>query len=206
MTKTFAGNTVYVALGIASLIHTGAPTPRLLKSSISIIAFCVGSFFFGRFHAYFSPKRRWVLCASYAAQALFTGAAALIVTVYPPGAAETHSTKWNVLLPVILLAFQGCGQAITSRALNRDALISVVLTSAYCDLFSDLDLFAADNVERNRRAAAPLLLVVGAVVGGLFAYSSAGIAGAFWMAAGVKVLVALTWLFWPDEENDEYED
>lgn len=192
-------------MGIASLITTGAPTPRLLKSSISIIAFCVGSFFFGRFHAYFSPKRRWVLCASYAAQALFTGAAALIVTVYPPGA-ETQSAKWNVLLPVILLAFQGCGQAVTSRALNRNALISVVLTSAYCDLFSDVELFAADNVERNRRAAAPLLLIVGAVVGGLFAYGSAGIAGAFWMAAGVKVVIALAWLFWPDEEKYESED
>ena len=110
---------------------------------------------------------------------------------------------WNVLVPVILLAFQGCGQAVTSRALKRNALISVVLTSAYCDLFSDLELFAKDNVERNRRAAAPLLLIVGAIVGGLFASSSADIAGAIWIAAGLKLLMVFTWMFWPAEDEGE---
>ncbi|KAF4978482.1 hypothetical protein FDECE_18208 [Fusarium decemcellulare] len=193
------GNTVYVGLGLANLATT-APGPRLFKSAVSIAAFCLGSYFFALFHRSFSPKRRWVLCVSFAAQAVLTVAAALIVGAQPPGP-NTDSLAWNVLVPIALMAFQSCGQAVASRALRHDALISVVLTSAYCDLFSDRDLFALDNVPRNRRAGAPLLLLVGVVFGGLFAQSSIGIAGALWAAAGLKLCMVAAWFMWPVEEE-----
>lgn len=164
----------------------------------------MGSFFFARFHRYFSPKRRWVLCASFAAQTLLTIAAALIVTFTPPAAQD--AVDWTVLLPLALVAFQSCGQAVTSRALKYNALTSVVLTSIYCDLFSDQELFALDNVERNRRAAAPLLLLTGAVIGGLFAHSEVGIQGALWTAATIKFLMVVTWFFWPAEPSDDEEE
>lgn len=108
-----------------------------------------------------------------------------------------------MLVPLALVAFQSCGQAVTSRALKYNALTSVVLTSIYCDLFSDKDLFAWDNVERNRRAAAPILLLFGAVIGGLFSHSSIGIMGALWLAAGLKALMVVAWFFWPAEEDEE---
>ncbi|KAF7557216.1 hypothetical protein G7046_g6098 [Stylonectria norvegica] len=198
------GNTVYIGLGLASFSSTTLPTTRLWKSSVSVLAFCVGSFFFGRFHSYFSPKRRWVLCVSFAAQMLLTGIAAAIVSAYPPEA-MSDSLAWNVLLPIALVAFQSCGQAVTSRALRHDALISVVLTSIYCDLFADRELFALHNVERNRRVIAPVLLILGAVVGGLFAHGPIGIAGALWAAAALKLFMVITWFFWPAEEED-FED
>lgn len=192
---------MYVGLGLASLVSP-PPASRLWKSGISLLSFCIGSFFFARFHRYFSPKRRWVLVASFTVQMLLTIGAALIVTF-----TETHKDKdyvgWNVLVPLALVAFQSCGQAVTSRALKYNALTSVVLTSIYCDLFSDKDLFAFDNVERNRRAAAPLLLLLGAVSGGLFAHSSVGIMGALWLAAFLKFLMVISWLFWPAEEEEE---
>ncbi|CAM1504409.1 Fc.00g020000.m01.CDS01 [Cosmosporella sp. VM-42] len=194
------GNTVYVGLGLASLATT-TPSARLLKSSVSIVAFCVGSFFFGRFHHRFSQKRRWVLCVSFAVQTLFTSVAAIIVSAYPPDYGS-DSLEWNVLLPIALIAFQSCGQAVASRALRHDALISVVLTSIYCDLFADRELFALDNVQRNRRVVAPILLIFGAVVGGLFAHDSIGIAGALWAAALLKLFMVITWFFWPAEEED----
>ena len=100
------------------------------------------------------------------------------------------------------MAFQSCGQAVASRALKFNALTSVVLTSIYCDLFSDQGLFVARNVERNQRAAAPLMLLVGAVVGGVFAASSVGIQGALWTATALKGCIILAWLFWPEERND----
>ncbi|KAF4963804.1 hypothetical protein FSARC_8164 [Fusarium sarcochroum] len=196
------GNTVYVGLGLASFA-TSTPGPRLYKSALSIASFCLGSFLFARFHRLFSPRRRWVLCASFAAQALLTSAAALIVSVRPPGP-DTDSLAWNVLVPIALMAFQSCGQAVTSRKLKQPALISLVLTSVYCDLFSDRELFALENVPRNQRAAAPLLLLLGVVAGGLFAQSSVGIAGALWAAAGLKLCMVIAWLLWPaDEETDE---
>lgn len=135
---------------------------------------------------------------------LLTVAAASIVTFRPPNNDDKDSVHWTVLLPLALVAFQSCGQAVTSRALKYNALTSVVLTSIYCDLFSDNDLFAWDNVERNRRAAAPILLLAGAVIGGLFSHSSIGIMGALWLAAFIKLLMVIMWFYWPaDPEDDE---
>ncbi|GJN70255.1 hypothetical protein VFPFJ_09897 [Purpureocillium lilacinum] len=198
------GNTVYVGLGLASLIYP--PTsPRLYKSGISLLSFCIGSFFFARFHRFFSPKRRWVLCVSFGAQALLTIAAACIVTFARSGSSDDKdAVDWTVLVPLALVAFQSCGQAVTSRALKYNALTSVVLTSIYCDLFSDQDLFALHNVERNRRAAAPILLLLGAVAGGVFSHSAVGIGGALWTAAAIKLSMVVMWFFWPAEpEEDE---
>lgn len=103
-------------------------------------------------------------------------------------------------MPIALVAFQSSGQAVASRALKYNALTSVVLTSIYCDLFSDADLFALHNVERNRRVAAPVLLLMGAIFGGLLAKSELGTAGVLWIAAGLKFLVVITWVVWRAEE------
>ena len=77
----------------------------------------------------------------------------------------------------------------------------VVLTSIYCDLFSDAELFRMHNVERNRRLAAPALLLFGVVIGGLLSHSAIGTAGVLWVAAGLKFSVALSWFFWRAAEN-----
>ena len=58
-------------------------------------------------------------------------------------------------------------------------------------------------VERNRRAGAPILLLFGAVAGGVFAHSSVGIAGALWTAAIIKAFMVIAWFFWPAEEEEE---
>ena len=188
------GNTVYIGLGLA------APTEstRWIKSGTSLLCFCVGSFFFSRFHRFFSPKRRWVLCASFAFQLVLVAIAAAIVTFGPRDGSEID---WNVLVPIGLVAFQSCGQAVASRALKYNALTSVVLTSIYCDLFSDADLFVLHNAERNRRLGAPILLLIGAIGGGLFAHSSLGIGGALWTAAFIKLLAVIAWFLWPEEPN-----
>ncbi|TQN65508.1 hypothetical protein CSHISOI_09907 [Colletotrichum shisoi] len=193
------GNTVYIGLGLA------APTEstRWIKSATSLGSFCLGSFFFSRFHRLFSPQRRWVLCASFIAQTLLCVAAALVLTVGP--AAGKDEISWNVLVPIALIAFQSCGQAVTSRTLRYNALTCVVLTSIYCDLFSDAELFVVRNPERNRRVGAPSLLLAGAVLGGLFAHSSLGIAGALWTASFFKSLVVLAWFLWPGESTSDEE-
>ena len=78
----------------------------------------------------------------------------------------------------------------------------MVLTSNYCDLFSDPDLWAVSNVERNRRTAAPILLLLGAVFGGLWAHSPVGLAGALWTAVILKAIVVAAWLFWDADPKD----
>lgn len=113
-----------------------------------------------------------------------------------------EDVSWYVLVPMGLVAFQSCGQAVASRALKYNALTSVVLTSIYCDLFSDVELFAGlrENAERNRRVTAPVLLLVGALVGGVLASSSLGTAGALWAAVGLKSMIVVSWFFWPEEK------
>ena len=141
-----------------------------------------------------------MLVTSYSFQTLLITAAALIVTF---GNNTTNELNWQVLVPLASVAFQSSGQAVTSRALGYNGLTSVVLTSNYCDLFSDPNLFAVKNVERNRRIAAPLLLLLGACFGGLYAHSSVGLAGALWTAVVLKVLVVIAWVFWNSEANEQ---
>ncbi|KAG7291985.1 hypothetical protein NEMBOFW57_002014 [Staphylotrichum longicolle] len=195
------GNTVYIGLGLAA----PAASTRWIKSGVSLLSFCIGSFLFSRFHRLFSPQHRWVLCASFTVQLLLTAAAAGMVTAAGTPTEMEH-IGWQVLTPIALLAFQSCGQAVASRVLKYNALTSVVLTSIYCDLFSDAELFALRNVERNRRTGAPLFLLLGAFVGGRFANSSFGVAGALWTATGLKAVAVLVWLVWPAEVVDESEE
>jgi hypothetical protein len=198
---TRTGNTVYVGLGLAA----PAESTRWIKSSVSVTSFCIGSFLFSRFHRHFStsPSQRWILSASFFFQTTLTALAASIVTFGPSSGKE--DVTWDVLVPIALVAFQSCGQAVASRALRYNALTSVVLTSIYCDLFSDAELFAARNIERNRRVSAPLLLLSGAVIGGLFARSGVGIGGALWTASGLKMLIVVAWLLWRADGSGEVE-
>ncbi|KAI1386903.1 uncharacterized protein F4822DRAFT_329094 [Hypoxylon trugodes] len=195
------GNTVYFGLGIAAPHES----TRWIKSGTSLGCFCIGSIFFSALHRIPapSPKRRWVLCTSFALQTLFVAAAAAILTFGPQTSAELRkeSIDWPVLVPIALVAFQSCGQAVASRALKYNALTSVVLTSIYCDLFSDAELLAPRNPERNRRVGAPVLLLIGAVLGGVLARSTVGAAGVLWIAAAMKLLVVFAWLSWPAEKE-----
>ncbi|KAK5941056.1 hypothetical protein PMZ80_006333 [Knufia obscura] len=198
------GNTVYVGLGLAN----PTASTRWIKSGTSILSFCLGSFVFARYHRRFSVRRRWVLIVSVLVQLLCIITAALIVTFTTnvgTGNGSGHDKHWHVLLPLGLVAFQSAGQAVISRALNYSALTSVVLTSIYCDLFMDAKLFAGltENVDRNRRIAAPLLLLVGAIAGGAWSHTSVGMTGALWTAAVLKLMVMVTWFFWPAEEEEE---
>ncbi|RGP78834.1 hypothetical protein FLONG3_3033 [Fusarium longipes] len=194
------GNTVYLGLGPT------AGTNRWKKSGTSILSFCIGSFLFSRLHRAFtsSPRRKWVFCLSFGIQTAFIVAAASILTWGPRGAGP-DDVPWYVIVPIALVAFQSCGQAVASRALKFNALTSVVLTSIYCDLFSDAGLFEGItvNVERNRRVAAPVLLLIGAIIGGIIAKSELGTSGALWVAALLKLLVMFGWAVWPSDEGSE---
>lgn len=187
------GNTVYLGLGLADP-YGGT---RWLKSATSLGCFCLGSFVFARYHRLFSPRRRFVLVSSHLLQLLMIVAAAIIVMLEGEGP-NKDELRWQVLLPIALIAFQAAGQAVTSRALKFNALTSVVLTSIYCDLFSDASLFAGftSNIERNQRATAPVALLVGVIGGGLWAKSAFGMAAALWTAVGLKFCVLLAWLLW----------
>lgn len=185
------GNTVYVGLGV---VDPYAST-RWIKSGTSIAFFCFGSFCFSLFHRTFGPRKRWVLAVSFTFQLLCVIAAAIIASQGKPKADELD---WRVLLPLMLLGFQSSGQAVSSRALQYNALTSVVLTSIYCDLFADPKILAppTQNPERNRRLGAPIMLLIGACLGGVFTHTEIGMTGALAAAALLKICIVIAWLFW----------
>ena len=187
---------MYLGLGLSN--PTGGI--RWIKALVSICAFCIGSFFFARFHRLLSPRRRSVLVASYALQLLCILVAAIIVAF---GKNSTNGLHWQVLVPLASVAFQSSGQAVTSRVLQYGGLTSVVLTSNYCDLFSDPKIHHLSNIERNRRIAAPILLLLGAIFGGLWANSAVGMQGALWTAVALKGVTVVAWLLWEADSEQE---
>ncbi|KAH8897216.1 hypothetical protein GQ53DRAFT_778397 [Thozetella sp. PMI_491] len=198
------GNTVFLALGLAG----PGTSSRWVKSGISLLSFCLGSFFFARLHHAFSPRRRWILLVGIVIQVLCIAVAALIVTFTPhkePGDSELH---WHVLLPLALVAFQSSGQAVVSRVLKHRTLTSVALTSLYCDLFSDQELISGfkENAERNRRLAAAVLLFIGALAGGAWSRHGIGMTGALWTAAVMKSVYIAVWLGWNAAEKEAEQD
>ncbi|KAJ5874909.1 uncharacterized protein N7529_003339 [Penicillium soppii] len=193
------GNTVYFGLGLV-----GTDDDRWIKSGVSIAGFCLGSMCFAAFHRAFPARRRWVLCASFLVQTLCVSLAALIVTMFRPS--RDAPLSWMVLVPLALVAFQSSGQAVASRVLNFNGLTSVVLTSIYCDLFSHPDFLSTKVVghaEEVRRLGAVLCLLLGVVLGGLWAHSSVGLMGALWTAAMLKSFIVGAWLWWKGKNEDE---
>lgn len=187
------GNTVYLGLGLTDP-YGGT---RWIKAATSLSCFCLGSFVFARYHRFFSPRRRWVFVLSHFLGMLMIIVAALIVMLESEDSNQ-NPLRWQVLIPIALMAFQAAAQAVTSRALKFNALTSVVLTSIYCDLFSDANLFAGltSNIERNQRAIAPIALLIGVLGGGFWAKSSFGMAGSLWSAVALKAGIVLAWLLW----------
>ncbi|KAI9689285.1 MAG: hypothetical protein M1820_010169 [Bogoriella megaspora] len=186
------GNTVYLGLGIAE----PEASKRYLKALTSIGFFCLGAMCFGAFHRWGSPLRRWVFVSSFLFQAVCVVAAIIPVML---DIIDKESLRWPNIMSLAFLSFQAAGSAIGSRQLQYNELPTVVLTSVYCDLMSDPLLFTAslkEDPKRNRRALAIVVCLCGAICGGLFARSSAGLAGALWTSVAIKVFIAVVWLFW----------
>lgn len=119
----------------------------------------------------------------------------------------SYETESMTLLPVALLAFQFGGQIVTSRVLGFNEVPTNVLTSLYCDLFSDPMIIApiGKNVKRNRRVVAVLLMVAGGIIGAWLQKSKAGMPAALWIGGVIKLAIAVSWLGWKGKTvvNDE---
>ena len=99
------------------------------------------------------------------------------------------------------LAFQSGMQITSSRLLGYNEIPVNVLTSTYCDLMGDFRLFALNNVKRNRRAAAIVLVVAGAISSAWLMKSSGGLMSVLWIAGGIKLCAAAAiLLFMPAAE------
>ncbi|KAF1345578.1 hypothetical protein BDV97DRAFT_338631 [Delphinella strobiligena] len=198
------GNTVYTGLGLSG--QPKSQPLRWAKSLTSIASFTLGSLLFSRSMRFLGPKKRSTITLSFLLQALLTFIAATLVytNVVPQNAGVMLPENFIVLLPLSLLAFQSAGQIILSRILGFGEVTTVVLTTAYCDMFFDPRLVSAglkENETRNRRAASVVVLAAGAVAGG-FLTRGGDIGVALWVAGGIKVAVAGVWMAWRGKEGE----
>lgn len=197
---TWAGNTVYVGLGVS-----GQPSSqpwRWVKSGTSILAFILGSFLFSRFMRYLGPLRRSTMILATLLQALLTVISAGLSSfnVVPSNAGDLLPGNYIVLLPLALLAAQSGGQCVLSRVLGYGEIPTVVLTSAYCDLAMDENIFSSvqGNSKRNRRVGSMAMIILGATIGG-FLTKRGDIGPALWVVAAIKVVMAGSWVVWRSE-------
>jgi hypothetical protein len=185
----------------------------------AIVCFALGALFFSTFHRFFGPQKRWVLISSFAIQSVLIAVVAIITTIpvipnEPPVVVQENGSEFiRFTLPssfpgsdfaaITILAFQSAGQIVASRALKYNAMPTVVLTSLYCDLMSDAQLFTAplgQNADRNRRFLGAVLLLCGAISGAFLTTSSAGFKGGLWIAVGIKVVMTIAWFFWKQKK------
>lgn len=200
-----AGNTIFLALGAS-----GLPRDKpfgWLKSLVSISSFLFGCFIFSTTR-YIGPKARGTLSVSFFIQAIcIVIAAALVQGKVVPGqnlisvnGTFTEDIDLLELLPLGFLAFQSGGQIVTSRILGYNEVPTTVLTSVYCDIASDPNFLVKDNVKRNRRICAVLLILGGGIAGGFISKTANGLATALWVAASIKLGISIGWSLWKPKQ------
>jgi uncharacterized membrane protein YoaK (UPF0700 family) len=216
---TMPGNTIFIGLGVNGQPDS-LPRNSWSKSLAAVICFALGALCFSSFHRIFGPQRRWVLVTNFFFQALLVGIVAIIATtnVVPNHPPHVVLSNGNGLLtftlpsefpgsdfaPIALLAFQSAGQIVASRVLKYNAMPTVVLTSLYCDLMSDAQLFTAplpENADRNRRFLGAMLLLIGAISGAYLTKSSAGFMGGLWIGCFLKLCMGVAWLLWREKKT-----
>ncbi|KAF2168237.1 hypothetical protein M409DRAFT_65710 [Zasmidium cellare ATCC 36951] len=209
------GNTVILGLSTA-----GNPSNPYgwLTTMVSLASFLLGAFFLFRASNYLCPKgpssnRLWAGTIFFPQGLLILIAAALAtpsgLIPQDPAPMGRHQDKpeeivHNILIVALLppLAFQSGMQIASSRLMGFNELPVNVLTSTYCDLMGDFKLFALNNVKRNRRVAAAVLLLIGSICSGWLMRSPGGLESVLWVAAGIKILVGVSmWCFLPAAED-----
>lgn len=195
------GNTIFLGLGASN--QPASKPWGWLKSLVSIVSFFSGAMVFSVIMRRAGALRRGTLFVSFLVQTiLIIIAVALIEANLIPHTPSDMSLDGGPLflelIPIGLLAFQSAGAMTCSRALGYNEIPTVVLTSVYFDIASDPKITEKPtaNVKRNRRIGGVVFLLAGAVVGGWLSRSSGGMQSALWMAAGLKFVASVGWLFW----------
>ncbi|KAK5109285.1 hypothetical protein LTR62_007159 [Meristemomyces frigidus] len=200
------GNTVILGLSTAGL---PANPHAWLTTLVSILSFLLGAFLTFRISKVITPEgpnrnRLWS-STLFLSQALFILLSAALATpkgLIPqnPGSTTRHTFDnekviHNIFIVSLIppLSFQAGIQIATSRLLGFNELPINVVTSTYCDIMGDFKLFATNNVRRNRRVSAVVLLLGGAIASGWLMRSSGGLPSVLWIAGGVKLVTAVAY-------------
>ncbi|KAH8828537.1 hypothetical protein DL96DRAFT_1709818 [Flagelloscypha sp. PMI_526] len=202
------GNYTQLINAIPRLFQTDAPhTFRLVdrQALVCLLAFFLGALF-GHPKALLnqrSPTSRFWLIFSTAIQALCTAAASVLIWTSRSGTIATDSLHevWQNRWTFVALGFISFSlglQGVVARGLNTPFGATVVLTSTFVELLSDPHLldFTRFVYTRECKLAGCASLAIGAFVARTL-MPVVGDGETLAIAAGLRVLVALSWLFVP---------
>ncbi|KEF60981.1 uncharacterized protein A1O9_02545 [Exophiala aquamarina CBS 119918] len=181
-----------------------------------------------------TSRRRLIFLTSFLVQTIFITIAAVLVTEslvsnhpFETGTFSSGSVKnpakipnFLDLCPVAILAFQAAGQVTLSRLLAMLDLPTIVLSTLYHDFTADLyslrvswrqrtslrNFFLGPQRRQATRLASIVSLFAGGIIGGETYKSRAGMAGALWIAAFLKLAVTIAWLFWRTQKSGGHDD
>ncbi|PCH45007.1 hypothetical protein WOLCODRAFT_27195 [Wolfiporia cocos MD-104 SS10] len=206
------GNTVQLSLAIARLF-SGSPGHRDFTFHISdqqaltsLLTFNAGAFI-GRLGDRMGPRSRaWLMLGTFI-QALFTMAAA--IAAWQSGQISVATDRFNpawtnaCTFAAIGLMSASIGlQAIMGKRVNTQFTTTVVLTTVWCELMADPKLFKLNRyiISRDHKIIAIFVLFLGGFVGRAL-IDQIGAAGTLGVGTGIRVIIAMWWLFVPGKAN-----
>ena len=199
------GNTIFLGLG-GSTPHSTSKPYGWAKSFVSIGCFALGCLAFSHAVYHLGHTRRRALLLSFGFQSLVIFIAAAVVqggVVNGDLDIIEDDIDWWTVLPIALLSFQSSGQIVGSRSLGLSEIPTVVLTSMIHDISTDRQFLVpwSKNLKRNRRVAAFLILLAGAIVGGFVAEGTEKMQIPLWIAGALKMGITIAWFFWPEKRS-----
>ncbi|KAJ5199429.1 hypothetical protein N7472_004633 [Penicillium cf. griseofulvum] len=102
-----------------------------------------------------------------------------------------------IIIAVALIEADLNPHTSSDATLTGGPLFLELIPIVFTDIASDPKITDKPNtnVKRNCRVGGVVCLLIGAIVGGWLSRSSGGMQSALWMAAGLKFIAAIGWLF-----------
>ncbi|KAI0795617.1 hypothetical protein C8Q75DRAFT_711714 [Abortiporus biennis] len=206
------GNSVQLALALARLF-SGPPGQRDTtfhlpdqQALTSILTFNAGAAI-GRVGDKIGAKTRLWLFLGTMIQAVFTMSAAL--TAWKSGQGSIADNRgdpaWTNALTFVAIGFLSASlglQGIMGKRVNTQFATTVVLTTVWCELMADPKLFQLRRhiISRDHKVIAIFALFFGGFVGRAL-IDKIGAASTLGVGTGMRVLIAVWWLFVPGKIN-----
>ncbi|KAI6142726.1 hypothetical protein BKA82DRAFT_4190120 [Pisolithus tinctorius] len=199
------GNSLQLSLSLARFFngsHNYSFDLADRRALCSLLSFLFGAFI-GRFGDRIgSQTRLWVTLGTFI-QTVFTMAAAIAIRKSGQLSLLDSSTDpaWSNVLSFVCIVFMSASmglQGIMGKRLNTQFTTTVVLTSTWCELVTEPQLFHFRRLvkARDHKVIAILFLFIGGFTGRVV-LDKIGSAGALGVGAGIRFFVTLSWLFVP---------
>jgi len=202
------GNTLQLALALARLFGPGGDTSFHIpdrQALTSLLTFLFGAFL-GRIGDRIGAKRRaWLVLGTFL-QALLTmgGAIALWKSGQGSVASERGTPAWTNASTYAALGLISASmglQGIMGKRINSQFATSIVLTTVWCELMADPNLFNIRRIviSRDHKLMGIFALFIGGFISRAI-LQSIGSPSALGIGCGIRVLISLWWLFVPAKQ------